>query len=351
MAKSPLISIIIPVHNTEDYLNDCIKSVVSQKHDKLEIIIVDDDSNDKSKKIIKDWQKKDKRIKYLTTKKHNAALSRKIGVDNAVADYVCFVDSDDIIHERYIEKLYEVLVRTGTDMTVCKIATFAQEKEIERIKQGSGKIWVEEDELAHFFNHYDWISGGDFIPQSINAKIFKKELLKKIDYSVIKTSILEDNFTAIQIIKNLNKHKIGMIDNVLYYYRLHTNSTMATVYTGLIEYEDKKITFPELFEITMDYIKEQYAHHSNIDEYIKDAKVRRYYALAEAVVEKSIQVQNLTTQNEELIQRQKKHDDELSKLAETYQTRVADIKVSNSYKIGRLITLPIRFLKNTIQRV
>ncbi len=102
----PLISIVVPVYNTERYLKKCLESLQKQSYEKIEIIIVNDGSPDNSEIIIEQFLNNDSRFKYM--KKPNGGLSsaRNMGIDNAQGDYLAFVDSDDWVSESYISDLY-----------------------------------------------------------------------------------------------------------------------------------------------------------------------------------------------------------------------------------------------------
>lgn len=97
------VSVIVPTHNSNKYINECISSLINQTYKNLEIIVVDDGSTDDTLEIIK--TKKDKRIKIINTKKHIfTGIARNIGIDESNGDYICFLDSDDIFLPDKIEK-------------------------------------------------------------------------------------------------------------------------------------------------------------------------------------------------------------------------------------------------------
>ena len=100
-----LISIVVPVYNVEKYLDKCVKSIINQTYDNLQIILVDDGSKDNSGKLCDLWGQRDRRI--ITKHKDNGGLSdaRNYGVKFAEGKYVMFVDSDDIISEYIVEYL------------------------------------------------------------------------------------------------------------------------------------------------------------------------------------------------------------------------------------------------------
>lgn len=90
-----LFSIIIPIYNTEEYLDACIGSVVCQNHSGFELILIDDGSTDSSLEICRRWKEKDSRINLITKKHQGTAVTRNVGLNNANGDYVLFLDSDD----------------------------------------------------------------------------------------------------------------------------------------------------------------------------------------------------------------------------------------------------------------
>lgn len=95
--KDNLVSIITPVYNAERFINNTIDSVINQEHKNWEMILVDDCSTDNSEKIIREYIKKDNRIKYIKLEKNSgAAISRNIAIKNAQGRYIAFLDSDDI---------------------------------------------------------------------------------------------------------------------------------------------------------------------------------------------------------------------------------------------------------------
>ena len=105
MQNNPYISVIIPVYNTEKYINKCINSVLNQTLSNIEIIVVDDGSTDHSCEIIEQYKIKDNRIKIIRQKNLYAGVARNNGLKNAIGEYVYFLDSDDFITPRCLEKI------------------------------------------------------------------------------------------------------------------------------------------------------------------------------------------------------------------------------------------------------
>lgn len=103
-----MISVIIPVYNVEEYLSECLDSVLSQTYKNLEIIIVNDGSPDNSQKIINEYKKKDKRIISLIKENGGISSARNYGMKRAKGDYLFFLDSDDYISDDFLENLISI---------------------------------------------------------------------------------------------------------------------------------------------------------------------------------------------------------------------------------------------------
>ena len=116
-----LISIIIPVYNSEKYLKKCLDSILRQTYTNIEIILVDDGSTDNSRIVCLDYMKMDKRIKYIKKKNGGVSSARNVGLKELTGKYVLFIDSDDYIDETMVKKLYDSLTLYDSDMSMCNI--------------------------------------------------------------------------------------------------------------------------------------------------------------------------------------------------------------------------------------
>lgn len=111
-----MLSVIIPVHNSERYLKQCIESIIGQSYKNMEIIIVENNSTDSSKKICNDYVKKDKRIRLLSESKKGAAAARNRGLSEAKGDYITFVDSDDWLDQKAYEVVMSSIEKENADI-------------------------------------------------------------------------------------------------------------------------------------------------------------------------------------------------------------------------------------------
>ena len=110
---TPLISVIVPVYRVEEYLERCVKSILSQTYKNLEVILVDDGSPDQCPAICDACAEKDARVKVIHQENKGLSGARNAGIDAASGEYLAFVDSDDYVSPHFIEELYQLLQDTG----------------------------------------------------------------------------------------------------------------------------------------------------------------------------------------------------------------------------------------------
>lgn len=126
-----MVSVIIPVYNVEKYLRRCLDSVVRQTYADLEIILINDGSEDGSGLICDEYAKKDARIKVLHKQNAGVSAARNDGLDMATGEYVMFIDSDDYVLANCIETLASVAIKNNAEVVGGGAAKFKDEKEIQ----------------------------------------------------------------------------------------------------------------------------------------------------------------------------------------------------------------------------
>ena len=117
----PLISIIVPVYNTEAYLAKCLDSLLAQSYNNIEIMVVDDGSTDGSREICDAYKEKDIRVKVIHKTNGGLSSARNAGLFKATGDYISFVDSDDYVAKTYIEDLLQLIKDNAADISICGI--------------------------------------------------------------------------------------------------------------------------------------------------------------------------------------------------------------------------------------
>ena len=235
--KKPKISIVIPIYNDEKYLKECLDSIINQTFKDFECICVDDCSTDRTAEIINDFVQKDKRFKYI---KHNENLgvsySRYTGLLQTKANWIAFIDHDDVVSSKYLEFLYKRINNdTKIDVVSCKYA-FVNNKlrfmddNIHNISFYKGKEFINEDK-----------TGIGFYGCTIWGKILKRDILLKLNCQKYKNDFpwcwFEDVF--VMYLYYLTCNRVIVIDNILYGYREHINSLIHSPYN--VKYYNDRI--------------------------------------------------------------------------------------------------------------
>jgi len=115
----PKVSVLVPVYNVEDYLPQCLDSILAQTLQNIEVICVDDGSTDSSGKILDEYAAKDSRVKVYHQNNHGLAYTRNELLRHASAKWITFIDSDDYIKQDMLEKMLGKIVDTGADLCIC----------------------------------------------------------------------------------------------------------------------------------------------------------------------------------------------------------------------------------------
>lgn len=213
--KKELISVIVPIYNVEKYLSKCINSILEQTYKNLEIILIDDGSDDSSPQICDKYSKKDKRIKVIHKENKGVSSSRNKGLELSTGKYIVFVDSDDYIDKQMIEKLYNNLIENKADISVCNHYYNYQKDTFELKKFLHQKLTIDNNDK--FYNIYNDYSLSTIIPW---GKIYKKEIFANIRYPIGK--IHEDEAIILDILTKASR--VSYFDEPLYYYVKRDNS-------------------------------------------------------------------------------------------------------------------------------
>lgn len=212
--KLPLISVMVPVYNVEPYLKECLDSIISQDYVNIEILLVNDGSSDKSGDICDAFSKKDKRIKVIHNPNYGVAKTRNILIDNALGEYLVFVDSDDILAKNHISVLYCLIQKYDCKISVGVLKTF---KSFPNTKEWHNyeEFCMEPQEAVKQMNYQRKF---DTWPV---CKLYHKSLFDNgLRYTDGK--IFEDLILTWQIL--LQSDKVAYCNKVIYYYRLWGNS-------------------------------------------------------------------------------------------------------------------------------
>ena len=122
--KGELISIIIPIYNVENYLRQCLDSIMSQTHQNFECLLINDGSPDNSADICREYVEKDSRFKYFEKENGGVSSARNLGIECSRGEYITFIDSDDWVDSDYLEVLYNALIDENADISVSTYKRF-----------------------------------------------------------------------------------------------------------------------------------------------------------------------------------------------------------------------------------
>ena len=130
------VSVIVPIYNTEIYLKECLNSVINQTLKDIEIICINDGSTDNSLKILEYFAKIDKRVTIFSQKNKGQGSARNLGLKHAKGEYICFVDSDDVLKPNELEDTYNISSKKSLDFLIFKLFTYNEETGEEYSEKG-----------------------------------------------------------------------------------------------------------------------------------------------------------------------------------------------------------------------
>ena len=219
------VSVILPVYNEEQYLQQCLDSICTQTLKEIEIICVDDGSKDNSLQILQDFAKQDSRIKVLTQKNQFAGVAGNHGMKYAQGKYLSFLDSDDYFEAEMLEKMYLQAENTEADIVICRYAEHCEE---------SGELslpgWAFED---LFFKRKDVFSGSSLYCAGIFQitkgwaweKLFKRDFVQKCGYEFPDFRSSEDGFFVYMLMARAER--ISYMDDVLAVHRVNNVRSLS----------------------------------------------------------------------------------------------------------------------------
>lgn len=203
----PQISVIVPVYKVESYLDRCVQSVLNQTFSDFELILVDDGSPDRCGAMCDNWATKDARIHVIHKENGGLSDARNAGINwaftNSNSEWLSFIDSDDWVHEKYLERLYQAAVDHRVGVSACNYITTHGEQPI--IDNPSTTPIVLLPEM--FYREY----GID----SAWGKLYQKALFRHVRYPIGK--IYEDTFTTHKLVFQCDQIAWSKVPLYMYY--------------------------------------------------------------------------------------------------------------------------------------
>ena len=215
-----LISIIVPVYSVEEYLDECVQSLVNQTYTNIEIILVDDGSPDRCPDMCDEWAKKDSRIQVIHKKNGGLSSARNAGLDVAIGNYISFVDSDDFFDERMYEKLYEGITRSP-NIGISAIKFYKYEDGKVSIYNSN---WDKKKDILVKAEEFGILTLKQEICHAATNKLYKRSLLENVRFRLGRLN--EDVLFMHDLSRSVRKYNYDMWDlsYYAYYYRMRPGS-------------------------------------------------------------------------------------------------------------------------------
>lgn len=236
---SEMISIIVPVFNVEEYLEECLDSIIKQTYKQIQVIMVDDGSTDLSGRICDNYSRLDSRFKVIHKKNGGVSSARNVGLDAAEGEYIGFVDPDDWIDVDMYDRLLYNICKYNVDISVCAYYEHRRSEVCVKLYELIGRVKSDEalSDLLQHFNAYLWcrlyrrqvfegmrfIEGRNFEDVEIMPRLFMNSSWVYFDtepmyhYRLMRYSSIVSNrscenlkdyfFSYIDILKNIKKEK------------------------------------------------------------------------------------------------------------------------------------------------
>lgn len=239
-----LISVIVPVYNTEKYLIECVESLRKQTYSNIEIILVDDGSTDASIEICDEFAEKDSRVRVFHKKNEGVAVARNFGIQQSNGQYVVIVDSDDVAVDRMIEVLYTQIKENDADIAVGNYYIYDE-------TDGNFYYYIIDDDycvevlssqelIDRQAGAWQWNSSAFIVTV---AKLYKRDLFEDVSFTHGRR--FDDEASTHRLF--LRSKKTVFINDNLYLYRRRSGSIMRTDFDlswvrDLVEVFSKKIS-------------------------------------------------------------------------------------------------------------
>lgn len=235
-----MVSVIVPVYNGEKYLRECIDSICNQSYTDLEIIIINDGSNDNTSKIAKQIESKDNRVIYVEHENKGVSYSRNKGLDLATGEYIVFVDCDDTIEKGYIELLFNQISKNNLDIVSCGYTDISIYGTIKLNDFYIGNSMLNKDEFIN--NIFKGVGG------TLWGKIFKTEIINKNKIRLNNNIFMcEDMLFVLKYAMKCNS--FGAIEQSLYNYNRKNENSISSKIN--FEYFDNLIKVMKSIEVIL----------------------------------------------------------------------------------------------------
>ena len=209
----PIVSIVIPVYNCEKYIGRCLESVLGQTYSRLQIIVINDGSVDKSGEIIQSFAEKNSSILYLNRQNEGAAAARNDAVSKADGKYILFIDADDYVGRGYVESLVRRAEERMSELVICGFTMVDEEERI--IQRTIPSIYVQnqKEEWAYRIS-------------AVCSRLYNREFWIRNNIRFIQEEGARPEDIPLAMYANVMAENIAIVQEAEYFYRQHSESAM-----------------------------------------------------------------------------------------------------------------------------
>lgn len=245
----PKISVIVPVYNAENYLRECVESILKQEYIDFELLLINDGSTDCSGEICNEYIEQDSRVRVYHTSNRGVSSARNLGIERSKAPWICFIDSDDRIDKKYLSA-FRVDELSPTCLAIQGIEMLERKTGTRMWSMTYPDAFLPEKKLGENISKYDLLSHGFPV-----AKLLSKELIVRHGlFFNTSLSFHEDHLFVLQYIQHIETINLVTGTNYKYMYdgseslsiKLHSNAEMEMAYTLLFHEYFKVVKHFEL---------------------------------------------------------------------------------------------------------
>lgn len=233
MKPAPKVSVIIPAYNVEEYIGQCLESILNQTYKDFEVVIVDDGSNDRTVEIIEQYQNKNSNISLLRQKNSGQSIARNKGLSVAKGEYIVYIDSDDwLASDDALEKLVNAIITSDADFVQASFEFVKGDiktptRIVEKAPVTAPQILIDSITVNNIYTS-PW------------AKIYKTDFLKNNNLYFIEGLVNED--TAMSILMGAKAQKVAFLPDIVYSSREREGSTSRSSFVRMFDTMHKVLT-------------------------------------------------------------------------------------------------------------
>ncbi len=236
MFNKPIVSIIVPIYNCEQYIDKCLESILGQTYENIEVICVDDESPDKCPEILDRYAEKDSRLKVVHKKNGGVSNARNDGIKAASGEYIMFVDGDDWIDAVMVSEMLDVAKNKNADVVMCcYVKEFSDHSAESHIFNGNICFVGQDVQRCIHRRFIGPVKEELSVPQNCDIlitpcmQLLKAEICKKHEfYDIRKLGTFEDGLYQIDVYRDFES--FAYVDKPFYHYRKDNETSITTKY-------------------------------------------------------------------------------------------------------------------------